>query len=112
MANQYRGEIVAQLNDRQWTLCLTLGTLAELEAYFKVADLGELAKKLSHGRLSAKDIIAILNAGLKGGGHDISYDDIADMRSREGATGYARIVSDLLQASFGLPDPAQKNTNE
>ena len=31
MANRYRGEVTAVLDGRQWTLCLTLGALAELD---------------------------------------------------------------------------------
>ena len=106
MANRHRGEIDAELNGRQWTLCLTLGALAELEGHFKVDDLPKLAERLASGSLSAGDIQAILLAGLRGGGHDIQAEEVAEMRSPTGATGYARIVSDLLVASFGSQSPS------
>lgn len=100
MVNHRRGEISAKLNDRTWTLCLTLGALAELETHFKVQDLPELAEKLSDGKLSSADLIAILHAGLKGGGHDLALEDIAEMRCEEGTGGYAKIVAELLVTSF------------
>ncbi|MGB7334366.1 MAG: gene transfer agent family protein [Salaquimonas sp.] len=104
MANPRRGEITVELNDRQWTLCLTLGALAELEDYFHVDDLPKLAEILSAGKFSSADLMAIIQAGLKGGGHDISRQDISEMRCTDGAAGFARIVADLLIASFGTSD--------
>lgn len=104
MANRHRGEITAELNDRPYTLCLTLGALAELEDHFGVSDLPQLVERLSGGNLSARDILAIMAAGLKGGGHDLQADDISEMRNSRGAVGFARIVADLLSASFGSTD--------
>lgn len=100
-ANRYRGEITATLDDCRWTLCLTLGALAELETAFGAADLGELARKLSSGSLTATQITAILAAGLRGGGHDASNEEVADMRCEAGAAGMAAIVAELLGATFG-----------
>lgn len=100
-ANRYRGEISATLDDCRWTLCLTLGALAELETAFGANDLGELAGKLSSGSLTASQMTAILAAGLRGGGHDVSDEDVADMRCEGGATGMASIIADLLGATFG-----------
>lgn len=108
MANRHRGEINAVLNDRQWTLCLTLGALADLEDYFKVDDLPSLAERLSSGKLSAGDVQAILLAGLRGGGHDVDTEEVAEMRTPNGATGYAAIVSELLIASFGANTTYEK----
>jgi hypothetical protein len=39
MTNRQRGEIEALLDGRNWTLCLTLGALAELEAALAAGDL-------------------------------------------------------------------------
>lgn len=101
MANIHRGEIAAELDGRQWTLCLTLGALAELEARFAAADLAELAAALGSGRLAAGQMAAILAAGLRGGGHDVSDEEVAEMRCAGGLPGLARIVADLIAATFG-----------
>jgi hypothetical protein len=49
MANPARGEIEAFLDGRQWTLCLTLGALAELEASLAAGDLMGLARRFEAG---------------------------------------------------------------
>ena len=106
MANSYRGEITAKLDGRDWQLCLTLGALAELETKLGEDDVGALAGRFSSGRLSAKDMQVIIAAGLRGGGHDISDQEVGEMRTENGVTGYAEIVAQLLSATFY--DPAQE----
>ena len=104
MANRHRGEIAAELDGRQWTLCLTLGALAALEDHFNVSSLTGLAEAFAGRPLSSGDLIAILAAGLKGGGHDLTREDVADMRHDAGPEGFARIVAELLQATFGATE--------
>lgn len=101
MANRRRGEIAAELDGRAWTLCLTLGALAELETAFEVDDLSALTQRFSSGSLSARDMLRIIGAGLRGGGHPLSDEEIREMQVEGGAIGYARIVSELLAATFG-----------
>lgn len=102
MVNRHRGEVFAKIDNRDWTLCLTLGALAELENAFEAASLPQLLERFSSSRLSASDMIKILCAGLRGGGHSVTLDDVADMRVEGGATGFAHIVTDLLTVTFGL----------
>lgn len=111
MVNRHRGEISAKLDGREWTLCLTLGALAELEASFGTEDLAALLKRFSTGPLSAGDILKIVAAGLQGGGNDIVLGDVAQMRADGGVTGFAHIVSELLSATFGesKPEPSAIN---
>ncbi|TXN44818.1 gene transfer agent family protein, partial [Methylobacterium sp. WL18] len=69
MANRIRGEVPLQLAGQRYTLCLTLGALAELEGALKAGDLVGLAERFDGGRVSARDLIALLGAALRGGGH-------------------------------------------
>ena len=101
MVNKHRGEIAATLDGRQWTLCLTLGALAELETTFEVDNLTQLTERLSSGSLSSRDMLRIIGAGLRGGGHPLADEEIVEMQAEGGAIGYARIVAQLLQATFG-----------
>ncbi len=82
-------------------LCLTLGALAELEARLGAGDLMGLAERFEGGRLSARDLTAIIGAGLRGGGNALTDDDLARMAIEGGLTGAAKIAADLLAASFG-----------
>ncbi len=101
MANAHRGEIEAELGGRRYTLCLTLGALAELEQAFGASDLVALAKRFEDGRMSARDLIAIIGRGLRGGGNAIGDDELASFSVPGGLQGYVRVAADLLAATFG-----------
>lgn len=104
MANRRRGEIEAELGGKRRTLCLTLGALAELEAAFGVEDLAALAERFSSGRISARDAIRVIGAGLRGAGEQIADNEVALLASSCAAAGYVQIVVDLLSATFGVQD--------
>ncbi|MEL6298929.1 MAG: gene transfer agent family protein [Pseudomonadota bacterium] len=101
MANPHRGEIDAVLDGQSYRLCLTLGALAELESAFGDEDMLALAERFARGRLKARDAIRVLGAGLRGGGHDLSDEQVARMRVSGGASGFVTLVADLLNATFG-----------
>jgi hypothetical protein len=101
MANIHRGEIAALIGGEERTLCLTLGALAELEARLMADDLAGLGERFAGGRISARDLTAILGAGLRGAGNAISDDDLARMAIEGGLTGAAEIAVRLLRATFG-----------
>lgn len=101
MVNRHRGEISATFGGKTRTLRLTLGALAELEAKFDEPDLLALAERFEAGRLKADDLIAIIGAGLRGGGADLSDEEVAALAFDGGAATGVRLVSDLLTATFG-----------
>jgi hypothetical protein len=101
MTNRHRGEIEAEIGGRKRTLVLTLGALAELEAAFGEGDLVALAERFAKGRMSARDLICIVGAGLRGAGEAVSDDDVAAMAVPDGAQGYVRIAAALIDATFG-----------
>lgn len=100
MANRHRGEVAATIDGRAYTLCLTLGALAELETAFGVDDLSALAARFGSGRLSAADLARLAGAGLRGGGHPITDEEV-----RSWPAGclpeVAEAVSALLSSTFG-----------
>ncbi|OLP54917.1 hypothetical protein BJF92_14050 [Rhizobium rhizosphaerae] len=102
-ANRQRGEIEAVLGGERRVLCLTLGSLAELETAFGVAGLAALAARFGQGQLAARDLIHLLGAGLRGAGADISDEEVAAMTMDGGLAPAADAVSALLAAAFGLP---------
>jgi hypothetical protein len=101
MANAQRGEISAVFEGEQRVLCLTLGALAELEARLQAGDLVGLSERFSSGRVSARDLTAIIGAGLRGGGNAVTDDDLARMSIEGGLKGAAEIAARLLRATFG-----------
>ncbi len=106
MANRHRGEIEAELGGRRRVLCLTLGALAELEAAFGADDLAALADRFGQGRISARDAIRVIGAGLRGAGETITDEEVAALASSNAAAGYVQIVVELLSATFGAPEQA------
>lgn len=100
MVNRHRGEIAAELGGETYTLCLTLGALAEIEHAYGGEDLIAIAERFESGRIKASDAIKVIGAGLRGGGLPISDDDVAKLSVGGGAAGYLRIVADLLKATF------------
>jgi hypothetical protein len=101
MPNPHRGEIEAHLDGRPYTLCLTLGALAELEHAFGHEDMLALAQRFQSGRLAARDAVRIIGAGLRGAGHDITDAAVAAMQAEGAAAGFVDIVARLLNATFG-----------
>jgi len=101
MANPQRGEVAAIIDGEEKTLCLTLGALAELEARLQAGDLVGLSERFAGGRVSARDLTAILGAGLRGGGHPVTDDDLARLHIEGGLKGAAELAARLLRATFG-----------
>lgn len=103
MPNPQRGEVEAILDGRARTLCLTLGALAELETTLAAPDLLTLAERFEEGRLSARDAIAIIGAGLRGAGGSETDAEVAAMRLDGPASQSIALVAALLRAAFDAP---------
>ena len=73
MANRHRGEISAELGGKGYTLCLTLGALAEIEDAYGGEDLIAIAERFEKGRIGASDAIRVIGAGLRGGGNPVPW---------------------------------------
>jgi hypothetical protein len=101
MSNALRGEISATIGGERLVLCLTLGALAELETRMQAHDLQGLAERFANGRVSARDLVAILGAGLRGGGNAISDEALAGLSIEGGLKGAAEIAARLLRTTFG-----------
>src|SRR5262245_11880521 len=101
MPNMQRGEIAAVIGGEERTLCLTLGALAELEARLGAGDLVGLGERFAGGRITARDLTAILGAGLRGGGNALTDDELAQMTIEGGLVGAADVAARLLRATFG-----------
>lgn len=74
MTNKVRGEVEIELDGNKYTACLTLGALAEIEAALELESLDRIGERLKKPRV--RDVVAILGAVLRGGGHDISDSEV------------------------------------
>ncbi len=101
MPNARRGEVGLTLGQSRYTLCLTLGALAELESAFAAPDLIALGERFASGRISSRDLVVLLAAALRGGGHPLSDEEVAALPLHEGIEPVVQALVALLTATFG-----------
>lgn len=76
--NRARGEVALEIAGKKHTLCLTLGALAEIESALGAEGFAALEARLSAVR--ARDLLAILAALLRGGGHPYTDEETAALK--------------------------------
>lgn len=103
MANPWRSEVALSLNGEARVAKLTLGALAELEAELGEDSLVALVERFEGGRFSTRDVIALVAAGLRGGGWDGSAADLRDAEIGGGPLEAARVAGALLARAFAAP---------
>lgn len=104
MANPWAGEVAIWLDGQRHIGKLTLGALAELEAAMATGSLVELVERFEAGRYSARDVLAVLVAGLRGGGWQGTPEELRHADLGGGPVGAARVAAELLARAFALPD--------
>jgi len=100
MANPQRGEVTIRVNGEERVMRLTLGALAELEARMQATSLLGLAEKFETGGVSASELIALIAAGIRGGGGVVSEEELAAAEIEGGAVGAMRAGLTLLSRTF------------
>lgn len=106
MANPWAGEVTLTVNGDTHVARLTLGALAELEAEMEFGSLVELVERFEQGRFTTRDVMALIVAGLRGGGWNGTAEDLRTAQIAGGLAGAARLAAELLARAFALPDPA------
>jgi hypothetical protein len=106
MANPWAGEVAVVLDGRRHVAKLTLGALAELEAALEVGSLIDLAARFEAGRISTRDVLALIVAGLRGGGWQGTAADLRTVEIGGGPVEAARVAAELLARAFAVPGPA------
>ena len=94
MTNRTRGEVALKANGKSYTLCLTLGALAELESAYGGEDILSLAERFSSGVLTSNEAMTLLAAALKGGGEKVDHHALAQMKFEHGMAGLIRTLAD------------------
>ena len=104
MANPWAGEVALVIDGERHVLKLTLGALAELEAGLKAGTLVELIERFEGGQVSTRDVLALIVAGLRGGGWRGAAGDLISADIEGGVVGAARAAGALLARAFTVPD--------
>ncbi len=104
MANPWTGEVELILDGEPRVMKLTLGALAELEAELETGTLIELVERFEGGQFSTRDVLALIVAGLRGGGWRGSAADLIASEIEGGPVEAARAAGLLLARAFALPE--------
>ncbi|MEI9932792.1 MAG: GTA-gp10 family protein [Rhizomicrobium sp.] len=89
--NKIRGEAVLLAGGQSYRLLLTLGALAEIEDGLGLANLSEVAARLAQAR--ANDLAIVAAALLRGGGQEMTPDDVLRLPCELGALTSAVIAA-------------------
>ncbi|WP_370228334.1 gene transfer agent family protein [Cognatishimia sp.] len=106
MANPWTGEVALVVDGQRHVLKLTLGALAELEDGLKAGGLVDLVERFEGGAFSSRDVLALLVAGLRGGGWRGDPADLMAADIEGGPMGAAKVAAQLLARAFQVPDDA------
>lgn len=106
MANPYAGEVALLLDGQRHVAKLTLGALAELETALETGSLVELVERFEARRFSSRDVLALVVAGLRGGGWQGTAADLLRVEIGGGPVEAARVAAMLLARAFALPGEA------
>ena len=105
MANPWEGEVSIRLDGAAHVMKLTLGALAELEATLGEDSLIALVERFEAGRFSTRDVLALIVAGLRGGGWRGEASELLSAEIEGGPVEAARLAGQLLTRAFAFPDP-------
>lgn len=102
MVNPMRGEVELVLDGHVHVARLTLGALAELEHDLGADSLLALAARFDAGHFGSRDVLAVLVAGLRGGGWQGFAGDLLTVEIGGGPVAAARAAAELLVRAFRI----------
>ncbi len=104
MGNPWAGEVEVMLDGERHVMRLTLGALAELEASLEADTLIGLVERFEGGTCSTRDVLAVIVAGLRGGGWNGHVRDLLTAEIAGGPMVAAKLAGQLLARAFAMPE--------
>ncbi len=83
---------------------LTLGALAELEDTLGAGSVLALAERFESNGFSSRDVVALLGAGLRGGGAEVTDAQLMHAEIDGGPMAAAKAAAELLARAFTVPE--------
>ena len=103
MATPNAGEVAIWLDGVAHVAKLTLGALAELESAMAAGSRVEMVERFESGKVSTRDVLALIVAGLRGGGWQGTAENLRTVEIGGGPVEAARAAAELLARAFALP---------
>ncbi|MEJ8560863.1 gene transfer agent family protein [Yoonia sp. GPGPB17] len=104
MANPWTGEVAIVIDGVSHDCKLTLGALAELEGALAEGSLVELIRRFEGAAFSGADVMAVVVAGLRGGGWTGTAADLMTAEIAGGPVGAAKAAAVMLARAFAVPE--------
>ena len=101
MANPWAGEVTITIDGIPHVAKLTLGALAELEDQLGDDTLVALVQRFESGAFASRDVMALIVAGLRGGGWTGTAQSLLTAEIEDGPVGAARVAAQVLARAFG-----------
>lgn len=92
--------MVLVVDGRSHRMKLTLGALAELEEELAEPSLMALVQRFESAAFSTRDVLALLCAGMRGGGVQMDPDALASAEIEGGPMRAAQAAAELLARAF------------
>jgi len=102
--NPWAGEVLLRVDGQERCCRLTLGALAEMEAGLGGEGLPDLVARIEAGRFGSRDIMAIVVAGLRGGGWAVTAAELVAADIAGGPQAAARAAARMLARAFAPPE--------
>jgi hypothetical protein len=96
MGNPFAGEVTITLDGVPHLAKLTLGALAELEAALESGSLVDLISRFEAQHVTTRDVLALVVAGLRGGGWQGTAADLLQVEIGGGLLGATQNAAQLL----------------
>ena len=104
MANPWTGEVAIVIDGVSHDCKLTLGALAELETALGEGSLIDLIRRFEGAAFSGADVMAVVVAGLRGGGWTGTAADLIAAEIAGGPVGAAKAAALMLARAFAVPE--------
>ena len=104
MTNPWRGDVALTVDGTRYVARLTLGALAELEETLHAGSLVDLVQRFEGSDFSSRDVLALIGAGLRGGGANITPEALLNAQIEGGPMAAARAAAELLARAFVVPE--------
>lgn len=104
MANPWTGEVAVVIDGVSHDCKLTLGALAELESTLGEGSLVDLIRRFEGAAFSGADVMAVVVAGLRGGGWTGTAADLMTAEIAGGPVGAAKAAALMLARAFAVPE--------
>ena len=113
MVNPKRGELQVKLGTKQLKAKLTIDSLMRIETSNGCSVI-QTAKKLSNGECLVDEIANVIQPALKGGGSDLTHQDVLKMIWSAGLVDSMRVAGEILTValSTGVKDEGNEVAEE